>query len=377
MYSKYFLHAIFLLSVYLLFNGCEKDVIQHDIDIEIQQLMQEKGLPSLAACVIKNGEIVWSEFDGYSDGGKQKEVTNETIYHIGSISKLFIVTAIMQLESQGLIDIDNDINQYLPIDLRHPDFPDIPITTRMLLTHTAGLAWPKSYNGQRGMWNSFEPDMAPPPMVWVPEFLTVNGIHYDAQLWKPINPGGYEFYSNIGPCVIAYLIEEISGLNFREYCMEHIFIPLNMQNTSYNYADLNLDQIAVLYQSENNYRKDFDNRLYPSSGLKTTIEDLSHFVIAYMNGGSFNGTHILDKIIIDRILEIQNEASGRCLIWQAYSGGWFGHTGGLEMGTATTLEMHPESKTAFIIFTNKHDKVVHPGNEIYGLAKQKANAYRE
>jgi CubicO group peptidase (beta-lactamase class C family) len=372
---KHIIHLLWVLTAFSLLSSCEKEIVQHDADMEIQQIMQEYGLPSVSTCVIKDTGIVWSRFYGFSDKQKQIEASDQTIYHIGSISKLFIVTALMQLEEKGLIDIDADVNNYLPIVFRHPAYPDVPITSRILLTHRAGLAWPQSYDGEAGMWAPFEPDKGPPPSEWVPEYLIPSGTKYDPSLWKPVKPGSHEFYSNIGTCVLAYVVEAISGQNFRDYCMDHIFVPLEMHNTSYNYADLDWDQIAVMYQTETIYTKAFDIRVYPSGGLKTTVLDLSRFAMAYMNKGILNGNRLLEESTIDKILEIQNEASGRCLIWQASFGGWVGHTGGLVLGTSTTLEIHPESKTAFIIFTNTHSSLVIPGNEMYGLIKQKANEF--
>ena len=94
-----------------------------------------------------------------------------------------------------------------------------------------------------------------------------------------------------------------------------------------------------------------------------------------MNGGTLNNQQILKERTIDKILEIQNEASGRCLVWKASLGDWFGHTGGLVLGTATTLAIHPNSKTAIIIFTNTHSGLVVPGGDIYWLIRQKANEH--
>jgi len=358
-------------------SRCEKEVLKHDIETEIQQLIEENNLPSVSACIIKDDTIVWSQNVGYRDKENDIEVDDETIYHIGSISKLFIVTAIMQLEEEGKIDLDEDINNYLPIVFRHPDFPGIPITTSLLLTHTAGLSWPQSYDGEKGMWNQFEPDQGPPPSEWVPRFLIPSGDHYDADLWKPINPGSYEFYSNIGSCVLAYIVEEISGQNFRAYCKDHIFTPLNMLRTSYNYADLDRDKIAVMYSAQNTGSDYFDNRVYAAGGLKTSVQDLSRFAISYMNKGVLNGRRILRERTVDKILEIQNHASGRCLIWKAFFDEWFGHTGGLLLGTATTLVIHPKSRTGIVIFTNTHSTLVLPGGEIFWLVKQKANEYIE
>lgn len=374
---KYCTHIAFLFTITILLTSCEKDLRQPDTEDEMQQLMLENNLPSLTACVIKNDSIVWSQTYGYSDIENQINASEKTIYHIGSISKLFIVTAIMQLEEQGKVDLDEDISSYLSLVFRHPIYPDIPITTRMLLTHTAGLSWPQSYDGEQGMWNQFEPDHGPSPSEWVPQFLVPSGVHYDSHLWKPIKPGDYEFYSNIGICIVAYIIEQISGQNYREYCKQYIFVPLNMHNTSYNYADLNLDHIAVLYDYNKRPTNYFDNRVYAASGVKTTVQDLSRFAICYMNKGLLNNHRILKESTIDKILEIQNQTSGSCLVWKASFGDWFGHTGGLILGTSTSLEIHHRSKTGIIIFTNAHSGLVLPGGEIFELIKQKANLYIE
>ena len=366
---------IFVLIATLLFVfGCEKEVPSHDIDIEIQRVMTELDLPSISACVVKNNSIVWANSYGYSNRETQTEATDETIYHIASISKLFIVTAIMQLEEQGKINIDTDVSTYLPITFRNPHFPDIPITARILLTHTSGLAWPQTIHEAQGIWEQFEPDQAPPPSEWVPQFLVPGGEYYNPLVWKNTEPGSFELYSNIGSNVLAYIVEQVSGTDFREYCMDHIFKTIDMQHTSYNYADLDADQIAVLYNVNNTVKPPFDDRIYASGGLKTTVQDLSRFLIAYMNGGAINGQRILQEETIQKILKMQNEISGRNLIWKASFGDWIGHTGGID-GAATVAEIHPDSKTGFIIFCNKHSSTVYHGKQIYSLVKQKANEY--
>jgi len=368
--------AIYLFAGIFILISCEKEVPKYDIDVEIQKAMAEFDLPSVSACVINNDAIVWKQFYGYSDQENQVEPTDETIYHVASISKLFIATAIMQLEEQGKIILDKDINNYIPVSIRNHHFPNIPITPRMLLTHTSGIAWPQTYQEALGLWEHFEPDQAPPPSDWVPQYLIPIGEYYNPLIWKNTSPGTFELYSNIGSNVLAYLVEQLSGQNFRDYCMDHIFIPLGMQNTSYNYADLDLEEIAKLYTKNNSVQEPFDDRIYASGGLKTTIQDLSRFLIAYINNGELDGQRILQEKTIDKMLIIQNETSGVCLLWRASLGNWVGHTGGM-VGTATIAEIHRESKTGLIIFCNKHSNAVYQGHDIYGLVKQKANEFIE
>ena len=95
-----------------------------------------------------------------------------------------------------------------------------------------------------------------------------------------------------------------------------------------------------------------------------------------MNKGELDGTRILMERTVDRILEIHSEVSGVCLIWRESLGNWVGHTGWMD-GAATITEMRPQSKTALIIFCNKHSNAVYQGHDIYGLVKQKANEFIE
>jgi len=373
-FKKTISRVLFLLAATVFLYSCEKDVPKHDIDVEIQKVMAEYDLPSVSACVIKDNAIVWTQSYGYSDKENQIEPTDETIYHVASISKLFIATAIMQLAEQGKLNIDEDINNYIPISIRNPHFPETSITAGILLTHTSGIAWPQTYQEALSLWEHFEADQAPQPSEWVPQFLISSGEYYNRYIWKNTKPGTFELYSNIGSNVLAYMVEQISGQNFRDYCMDHIFIPLNMPNTSYNYADLDLSKIAKLYNKNNSIQEHFDDRIYASGGLKTTIQDLSRFMITYINKGELDGQRILQENTVKKMLEIQNETSGICLLWRASLGDWVGHTGGM-VGTATITEMHPESKTGLIIFCNKHSNAVYQGHDIYGLVKQKANEF--
>ncbi len=364
-----------LVILIILLSGCEHEIRQYNTDEEILRLMDKYDLPSISACIFRNNEIIWERSYGYSDRELRKEADAETIYHIASISKLFICTAVMQLDERGEINIDEDINNYLPVVFRNPHFPDVPITARMLLTHSSGLVSGRTNVDIPEIWNDFEPDQAPTPSEWIPRFLVPSGDLYNMNSWVNTPPGTFEIYSNIGATVLAYLVEQVSGKNFRDYCMENIFIPLKMENTSYNYEDLELTNIAVLYQKNNRISDFFDNMIYAAGGLKTTTRDMSRFGMAYLNGGVLDGNRILNDTTIDRIFEIKDEVTDRSLIWDASLGGWFGHIGGLTKGAATTFNINPEKNAGLIIFCNKHHGSVYPGHEIYGLIKQKVNGY--
>lgn len=370
---RFLLLVIFL---FLLVAACEKEVPERNIEAEILDLMEAEDLPSLSAAVVTKEGIVWQLYEGFADVNNEVPASEQSIYHIASISKLFIATAIMQLEEQGKLDIDDDINFYLPVDIRNPYFPETSITLRMLLTHSAGIAWPQTYIEAKELWEHFPPDQAPAPSEWVPQFLVPEGEYYNPRIWKNTEPGSFEYYSNIGTNVIAYVIEQVSGQNFRTYCREFIFLPLDMLNTSYNYGDLDESKLAKLYRDNNLTTPFFDDRIYAAGGLKTSVPDLSIFMRAYMNGGSLNGIKILNSGTVSRIMEMQNPVSGVCLLWRKSVGNWYGHTGGME-GAATAADIQFDDGIGMIVFTNKHNGIVYPGHQIYGLVRQKANEFRK
>jgi CubicO group peptidase (beta-lactamase class C family) len=338
--------ALFIIALLLIFlnNTCsviDPDVEEFpDFDGEIKKEMSTYKIPSLSACVIKNDKIVWERYYGNSAVNNSLPDSG-SIYAIASVSKTIIVTAVMQLFEQGLIDLDDDINDYLPIAIRNPNHPTIRITVRMLLTHTSGLAWPV---------DDYE----------VPGFYD----YYDER----------ELYSNIGTALLGYLVEVVSGTDFNSYCEQNIFNPLEMYYTSYAYADLDMDKVVKKYWENYQQIEPYRQLSFPAQSLKTTMEDYSHLLIAYMNGGIYNGSRILQENTTDQILQIHNPASGRCLIWQKGVGDWYAHSGG-EPGAATRVEFHPEKKVGLIIFSNKRTGQVYPGNKIHAMIRRIANNY--
>jgi hypothetical protein len=102
------------------------------LDEKIRFLMSKGNIPSLVAGIVVNDSLTWT-------GGYGAD-PYETIYLIASVTKPFVATAILQLYEQSLIDLDADINEYLPFNMRHPEYPNKTITARMLLSHQSGLA---------------------------------------------------------------------------------------------------------------------------------------------------------------------------------------------------------------------------------------------
>lgn len=303
----------------------------------ISFLMKIAGFRSLSTCVIKDDQIIWSKGYGFYDVSKEKQTTVDTIYILASVSKTIGGTALMQLYEQGLFDLDDDVNTYLPFELRNPHFPDDPITIRMLLSHTSSLN--KNIETQY-YWLNFSSDIPDDffPGPFLREFLLPQGSYYNPKVWNTqYRPGEYAMYANVGFDLVSYLVELISGEPFFQYCDTHIFTPLDMQNTSFNLATLNIEQVAVPFQryagkyylltelgfimGKNTPLEIYwRSRFYPGGGLYSTVSDMSRFLIAHMNGGVYQNTSILEKETVDLMHEIQPDNNIR------YGLAWMQHT---------------------------------------------------
>jgi CubicO group peptidase (beta-lactamase class C family) len=348
-------------------------------DQEITFLMRLAGFSALSACIIQDDQIIWSDGYGYYDRDNHTLATSDTIYILASITKTIVGTALMQLYDQGLFTLDDDVNTILPFELRNPNFPDDPITVRMLLSHTSSL---NTNNQLQYYWMNFSGD---PPFEFFPEpylreFLLPGGAYYDASVWSDTyHPGEQAMYANIGFDLISYLIELLSGEPFLDYCDTHIFAPLEMDNTSFNLSHLDINQVAIPYQRYFGIYHQINDisllgenappdkywrpRFYPAGGLYSTVEDLSHFLIAHMNQGLYKDVQLLKPETVTLMHTIApDNAIGYGLAWMQTNIGsrltTTGHAGDLP-GADTWMLYNETQNLGVIYFAN--------GNAAYSL----------
>jgi CubicO group peptidase (beta-lactamase class C family) len=370
--------GILIDSFLLLFSACsyfspEVESVP-DVDAELNRIIATNGIPSVAAAIVKGDTIIWQRYYGFADYENRTAAQSETIYELASVSKLVVVTAVMQLKERGLINLNADINTYLPFKVRNPHCPEYAITCLHLLTHTSGLAWPTDEDGIPGFYDYYPLDSAPPLSQWLPRYILTSGDHYRATVWKNSTPGTREQYSNIGAALLAYIVEAVIGSDFATYCKRNIFEPLDMNNTSYAYSDLDMNKVAKIY-GDNYAAIGYYRQLhFPAHSLKSTVKDFAHFMAAYMNGGQHNSSRILSETTINEILTMHNPASGTCLLWDCDLGNWFGHSGG-EPGVAARAEFQRDARIGIVIFSNKRNKLVYPGMKIHAVIRGEAGKY--
>jgi CubicO group peptidase (beta-lactamase class C family) len=361
-----------LLLAILLTPACNKNENEAaiDIDAEILKAMEAQNIPSVVAAIVKGDEISWEGNYGYADVRSMAPATSQSLYITMSVGKLVLATACMQLVEEGLIELDTDINAYLPFAVRNPGFPDQPVTTRMLLTHTSSLAKPYDNDRIPDFERFYTFEGVPLISEWLPEYIVPGGTYYREQVWKDYPPGAQEQYSNIGTSLLGLIIENVSGEDFRDYCRIHLFEPLEMFQTSYRLSEVDESLAVTPYDNQNRPIWLYTNRHYPAGFLLTNIEDFSHFAIAILNRGLYKSNRILQESTVAQMLQLQNPATGTAFLWGHCLGDCLGHNGG-GTGFSTFAEWHPARDEAFFIFSNKVNESVYTGGRVYDLLRWK------
>ncbi len=369
--------SLLLVGIALLLqSACEKsEPVDIDVEAEILKEMEARQIPSVVACIVKDDQIVWEGTFGNADVAYAKPATRRTLYSLQSITKLFLSVNAMQLWERGMLDLEADINQYLPFEVRNPQFPDEKITPYMLLNQTSSLAWPVTEDYLPD-FHHFYSDEDPPSLgEWLPEYILPGGEQYRTSVWKEYPPGAQWLYSNIGTSLLGLVIEQISGMDYRDFCRINILEPFEMYQTAYKLGSLDPEHLVTPYTHNNSPMPFFTCRHYPAGFLTSNIEDFSHFVIAFLNDGEYKGKRILQQSTIDKMLEVQNQVVGSSFLWRHYLDNLIGHRGG-GTGFSSWVEWDKDGDTGLFLFSNKEtEEIYFPDGRIYELVKYQSRSY--
>jgi CubicO group peptidase (beta-lactamase class C family) len=328
------------------------------LDSVITAYQINQSVPGIASLIIKDGRIVWNKNYGYRDLQLQLPVGDSTLFLMASISKTILATAIMQLWGNGKIDLGGDINDYLPHGFRvaNPFYPADKITVNMLMTHTSSLN--DNWNVLGRIWTCGDSPIRLD--TFLVNYFAPGGSYYGYTSFSNYHPGGTSNYSNAGSCLLALMVEHITGQPFDAYVRDSIFTPLSMARSSYSLAGVDMKDIATPYM----YRPPVPFchtgfPYWPIGQLRTNKLELANFLSVYLNDGLFGSNRVLESSAISMMLSDQMGFTGpdgekQGLIWytdpSTFDDVW-GHTGGW-MGATTYMFCNRQEKWGIIFFIN-------------------------
>ena len=262
-------------------KGIDK-LTREDLEAFLDGLMPQQlatnDIAGATISVVKDGKILLTKGYGYSDVEKKTPVDpDKTMFRPGSISKLFTWTAVMQLVEQGKLDLDKDVNEYL--DFKIPEAFGKPITLKHILTHTPGF--------EEQIKDLFSFGQEAPNLG---EYVKT---HIPRRIFPP---GTTPAYSNYGTTIAGYIVERVSGQPFNEYIEEHIFKPLEMNNSTFAQPlPKNLAaQMSKGYKLASDEPEKFEMvNAFPAGSLSSTADDMARFMIAHLQNGQYGDTQIL------------------------------------------------------------------------------------
>ena len=323
------------------------------IDIWLRSQKDYEDIPAIMGVAVKDQEVIWSGAFGESNVEAGNLADTNTICNIGSVSKVFTAKAIMKLVSEGQISLDEQIKDILPNYKLRQAFPDSGyVTIKSLLTHSSGV--PR--DTEHSYWSG--PDHPFPSRVDFLDHLS------DLETSFPIDSDVQ--YSNLGYALLGLVIEEVSGLTYKEYIESNIFHPLGMNDSfveipeslygkkhAIGYTALNRDRVrypASLFQTK---------ALQPAAGISSTVSDLAKFAAWQFRLLKTEKKEILTPEILKSMYQIQasgkNGFNKRGYGYQVFNdkegNSWAMH-GGICPGFVAFLKMDVSNKKAYVILVN-------------------------
>ena len=253
------------------------------IDDLMASEMKTNPFPGAVVTVVKDGQLFFQKGYGYADLEKQTPVDpSTTIFRMGSVTKLFTWTAVMQLAEQGKLDLDKDINTYL--DFKIPSTFPQPITLKNLLSHTPGFE--EQNDGH---------------FATRAEELTSLGQYLKTHIPRRVfPPGKIAAYSNYGAALAGYIVERVSGMPLAEYVEKNIFTPLGMTRSTLRQplpADLASDLANGYHYAQGEPVKvGFEYAVdSPAGAASSTATDMTKFMLAHLQNGQLGDARILSE----------------------------------------------------------------------------------
>lgn len=246
----------------------------------VQHEMAQNKVTGLSLALVDDQRIVWAQGFGFADVEKSIPASADTIYRVGSISKLFTATAAMQLAERGLLDIDK------PVKIKSPE----TITPRQLMSHHSGLP--------RDRLKGFQTPN-PQPFASLLDDLASEPLAYP--------PGQVFAYSNVGISLLGTVLQTLSGTPFAQHLQQSVLTPLGMAHSAFETGVSNSPLMAKGYRGREAV-PETPLRDVPAGGLNASVNDLSRFMAMVFADGRSGAQQVLKPETVAEMLRPQNSA---------------------------------------------------------------------
>ena len=324
-------------------------------DDYVARLLERWNVPGIGVGIVVKQQLIFAKGYGFRDLEKKLPYTPTTTQPIASNTKLFTAVAAGLLVEDGKLDWDKPIRTFVPSVKFSSDELDRTITMRDMLSHRTGIA---GHNG-----------------IWYKSDFTQKDIFDRLRYLDSAAPPRTTFlYNNLMYSAAGHAIELLAGKPWQTVVTERILRPLGMTRTTFTIADMVASSEAAVPYSERRgsgelYRSSYysDNvGLAPAAAMNSSVDDLSRWLIAIMNGGVYNGTRVIPRSVIRETLaptialpndelesngwsEVLNSTYGMGRWTAAYRGHLITYHGGIIRGFHSQVSMMPSDSIGVIV----------------------------
>ncbi len=320
-----------------------------ELNERIEKIRKDSGTPAIGIALVDRGGPYWVASVGKADLKTGRAADADTLFRIGSISKMFAALAVLKLAEEGKLSLDDKVRDRVPdVHFENPWEDTHPVRIAHLLEHTTG-------------WDDMhfvEYAHSAPDTLSLEDSLPVHP-HSRTSRWPP---GTRHAYCNSGAAVAAYIVETVTGKRYEDYIAESFFTPLDMPSTSYFKTALYDERGATLYQGI--AAQPYWGLLYrPAGSVNSSARDMARLVHFFLRRGSVAGTAIVSPASIDRMetpattlgaaagirsgYGLANYSSG----FRASNAAFHGHNGGV-IGGLSELAYSDELGQGYVVMLN-------------------------
>lgn len=258
-----------------------------DLETSIKQVMKNHNVPAAGIAMISPDGTEWVKAFGKADVENNINATPETIFRMGSVSKLVTSLAVLKLVEEGKLSLKDKIKDLVPdLKFHNPWKNNHPILVEHLLEHTTGWC----------TWKFAEYANNDPKPLTIKEALD---MYPDSRTSKWI-PGTRHHYSNSGHTVAAYIIEKITGLSFEDFVDRNLFRPMKADSMTFLQSDKYKMYGAQLY--ENGKRSGYYHVcMRPPAALNASVNDMKQLIKFFINRGTISKKRIITSLSLDRM----------------------------------------------------------------------------
>ena len=318
-----------------------------ELKILVAETIEEHQVPAVGIAMLGPEGEVWVGSLGKANLENDVPADADTLYRIGSTSKMFVALSVLKLVEQGRLSLDDRLSDLAPeIEFENPWEDTNPVRVVHLLEHTTG-------------WDDIHlPEYAhnDPTPVTLKEGLDYHP-HSRTSRWKP---GTRMSYCNSGPPVAAYIVEKLTGLDFEDYVQFNFFDPLGMDSATYRMNEAVLQRGATLYS--NGEPQDYWHiSMRPSGSINASPRDMARFVRFFLERGRLEDWALVSEASLERMERSETTSGARAGLEVGYGlhnyssthEGWVyrEHNGGVN-GGLTELAYLPEAGAGHAIMIN-------------------------